>query len=421
MRIVFFTENTLRGGLDSFIVTLLRNWPVPDDELILMCNRSHPGLSWLTARLGGSARVVPLDLPFSWIIQRRLAGWTGRRLARLLSPALKYYSFIRLVAAIKRILLACDADRVMVVNGGYPAGDSCRAATIAWNLVRSGHPRAVHNVHNLAYPARWWERFPEWLIDREVANATTAFVAVSGACAAALTANRPVVAGRAPVTHIYNSIERVMSAQSSSADFREKLSIPHQGPLCAMLAVYEPRKGHDFVIRAWARVNQVIPDAQLLICGDGSAEDRARVAALVEEAGLKATVHLRGFIEDVNLPLSGTAILLMASQRFESFGLSLVEAMARRIPVVGTAVGGIPEVIGNGDSAAGFVVDRQDHHTFAACIISLLRDEELRRRFGEKGFVRYSTRFTADRMAASYAALIRDGRFPGKHSSQEAV
>lgn len=60
MKTAFFTQNIKRGGLDTFTLNLVANWP-SQDEIILFCNRSHPGLAALREGLAGRAEVVPYN------------------------------------------------------------------------------------------------------------------------------------------------------------------------------------------------------------------------------------------------------------------------------------------------------------------------------------------------------------------------
>jgi spore coat protein SA len=99
-------------------------------------------------------------------------------------------------------------------------------------------------------------------------------------------------------------------------------------------------------------------------------------------------------------------VLVVPSQAFESFGLTCVEAMAAGVPVVATRVGGLAEVVEDGDG--GYCVDRDDVAGFADRVALLLENNELRREQAVRGKQRYAQLFTADRMAQQYAAMIEN-------------
>jgi len=411
MRIVFVTENGYCGGLDSFIVTLATHWPDSADRLILLCNHDHPGLAVIRARAGRRVRVVGHHLPTAlrWLTAlRRLPG--GRLLAKAASPLARYLALAAQVAGWRRILRRLDPDRVMVINGGYPGGDSCRAALVAWAAIRGGRPKALLNIHNLASPVRWWEAPMEAVVDRMAGRAALGAVAVSAACAASVVAVRPRFARATAVSVVHNGIAPAPAPALGA--LRGPLGLGADVPLGLMLGTYEPRKGHDFLLRAWVAVVRACPAAHLVIAGWGQPAERAHVAALVEAYGLTGHVTLLGFRDDVPAMIAESDVMLVASQAFESFGLTVVEAMAQRVPVVATAVGGVPEVVGEGAGAAGLLVARDDSEGFARQVLALFADPARRARLGEQGHARFLAHFTAGRMAAAYASRVRAAGSP---------
>jgi glycosyltransferase involved in cell wall biosynthesis len=177
-----------------------------------------------------------------------------------------------------------------------------------------------------------------------------------------------------------------------------------------MLGTYEPRKGHAFALDALRRVLAAVPSAHLVICGYGRGDEVSAVRRLVDAAGLSDNVRLEPFRDDVGALLRAVDVLWVASQAFESFGLTVVEAWAEKVPVVATRVGGLPEVMGDGEG--GFCVDPDDDAGFAECVVRLLDDPALRKTLGEGGYQRYRRDFTAERMAQEYARLLRDDARP---------
>ena len=295
-----------------------------------------------------------------------------------------------------------DADRLMVVNGGHPASDICRAAVVAWG--KENHkPAATYNFHNLATPVRWFERWPEKVIDRLVCRHSRAIIGVSRICAESLR-ERMAGDGMAKVSFIYNGIS-LPSLVSKTSDLRSELGIPADSLLCVMLGTYEPRKGHDFLLQAFQKVVAEVPNARLLICGYGYANEIDAVSRLVEKYALTGNVTLQGFRNDVGSILKQSDLLLVASQAYESFGLTSVEAMASRVPVIATGIGGIPEVVKDGEG--GFCVEANDVAGYADLVVKLLKDPVLRRIQGERGYQRYCKMFSGQRMASDYAKVIR--------------
>lgn len=405
MKIIFFTENNHSGGLDSILVSLVNHWPHPADELVLVCNRSHPGLDVIARRVRRPLEIIGHKVPLHWQWKAHIDSWpVPRILKKVASVLIRYPFFWFWCRTAENLFRQLRSDRLLVVNGGYPAGDSCRAAAIAWVNIARDKPKCIFSFHNLVVRSRWWERGFEQLIDRLLVKSCQSFVAVSRACANSMT-NRPAIAASGKVGYIYNGIAKPDAPSSTAiAAVRTEFGISEDTPLCLMLGTYEPRKGHDFLLEAFARVLQSRPTAKLVICGYGYEDDIQHVTSLVLAKRLVNSVFLEGFRDDVPTLINAADVMLVSSQAFESFGLTVVEAMARSTPVVATTIGGIPEVVGQ--DAGGFCFDADDIDGYAGQIIALLEDEKLRRKIGKLGYQRYLEMFTAERMAQEYAALL---------------
>lgn len=409
MKIVLFTENHYRGGLDTFLIALINHWPYPEDDLVLICNRSHPGLEVIRSRLSRKCEITMHDLPghSEWYRGNSPRGFLSSRLMRLclslLRKVLAYPLFVLYVVALVFKFKKMSCDRLMVVNGGYPASLNCRAASIAWKLAGK-RPLSIHNFHSLVQATPKLYRWIDDLIDLAVSRSSRSIVSVSQACADSLRKRR-VFQNFQSCRVVYNGIAREKQLSASGATVGRELEIPDGAPLCLMLATYHLYKGHDFFLRAFSQVVRIIPDARALICGDGRLPEVLCVQRSISSLGLGQNVTVQGHRSDVNLLLQRAHVLVVPSQAQEAFALVIVEAMAMRLPIVATRVGGIPEVMPDG--MGGLLCDVNDVDNFARNILRILQDPGLARDLGNRGFNRYFDLFTADRMAKEYAELIR--------------
>lgn len=125
---------------------------------------------------------------------------------------------------------------------------------------------------------------------------------------------------------------------------RRQLGLPEDGLLLLTVRRLSPRMGLENLVKAMASVERVRGDVTLLIGGSG--ELRARLEQLIAELGLKRT-RLLGYIADRDLPAyyQASDLFVMPSVALEGFGLSTLEALACGLPVLGTPVGGIPEIL----------------------------------------------------------------------------
>jgi len=141
------------------------------------------------------------------------------------------------------------------------------------------------------------------------------------------------------------------------------------------------KKGFDVLIRAFPKVKENFPGIDLLIAGQG--RDREFLASLIRELRLEDSVHLIGTVqgEDKVRKLRGCLFFVCPSRR-EPFGIVNIEALACGKPVIGTHVGGIPDVIKEGEN--GFLVLPEDPQALAQAMIRLLCSPKLMETMGEK-------------------------------------
>ncbi|MGH9264231.1 MAG: glycosyltransferase [Acidimicrobiales bacterium] len=151
-------------------------------------------------------------------------------------------------------------------------------------------------------------------------------------------------------------------------------------PTVVCVARLRPEKGHAILLDAFATVCRAIPEARLLLVGDG--ELRGDLVARVEHLGLAGNVEITGPVEQVWPYLAQGHVFALASHS-EAYGIAVAEAMAAGLPVVASAVGGIPELVAEGVTGELFPVGDRD--LLAAHLVRILRSPELRRRMGEAG------------------------------------
>jgi glycosyltransferase involved in cell wall biosynthesis len=157
------------------------------------------------------------------------------------------------------------------------------------------------------------------------------------------------------------------------------------------VAALAPHKGQKHLVAATADLVRRVPDARVLIIGDGELKEslQHQIASL----GLDRHVTLTGFRADVIGILKSVDLVVMSSIT-EGLGSVILEAMACRRAVVGTRAGGIPEAIE--DQVTGLVVPPKDEGALANALATLLPDADRRRIMGEAGRARVDTEFSLD-------------------------
>jgi len=202
--------------------------------------------------------------------------------------------------------------------------------------------------------------------------------------------------------------EALRRAAPARAEARARLGLPRDAYVVAGVGRFVPIKGFDLLLTALADVVASVPAAHVLLIGDG--EERGALEAQAQAAGIGPRLHITGTVTDVIGALAA-ADVLAAPSRNEGMGRVLVEAMALGLPVVGARVGGIPDVILDGE--CGLLVPPDDAAALAGALVELGIDEALRAKLGAGARPRaeaFSTTVAAAAMRDIYDRLVRNRR-----------
>jgi glycosyltransferase involved in cell wall biosynthesis len=209
-----------------------------------------------------------------------------------------------------------------------------------------------------------------------------------------------IPAARVVVVHDGIDVERVTKVPA--ADIHQTFWFPKGAPVIVNVGALVNHKGQKFLIDAMAQVRRHIPDAQLVIFGEGDL--REALKRQIHELGLDKHVLLAGFRDDV-LGLTRSADLFVMSSVTEGLGSAVLDAMALGLPVVGTRAGGIPEAVDDG--VTGRLVPPGRADALADAIVLMLRDPATRRHMGEAGRERVNAEFGVDRLVEGTLAAYR--------------
>jgi glycosyltransferase involved in cell wall biosynthesis len=196
-----------------------------------------------------------------------------------------------------------------------------------------------------------------------------------------------------------SSLGREDSGETRRAT-RRALEAGESAVVVLALASLVRRKGIDVLLEALARIAD--PGVVAWIAGDGP--ERAGLEAQAERLGLHPRVRFLGRREDGADLLAGCDVLALPSRR-EGLGVSVLEAMSARRPVVASRVGGLAEAVVDGRT--GLLVPPEDAEALRLAIARLASDGDLRRRLGEAGPSRLAEGFLAPQMVLAYEKLYR--------------
>jgi glycosyltransferase involved in cell wall biosynthesis len=170
--------------------------------------------------------------------------------------------------------------------------------------------------------------------------------------------------------------------------------------LVGIVAALEDHKGHRYLLEAAQILKERAPKVKIVIVGKGSLElDLDQQARAL---GVTDLVFFLGFRDDVPRILASLDLFVLSSH-LEGLGTSIMDAMASRLPVVATQVGGIPEVVIHEET--GLLVSPRNPAALAEAILKIYQDRDLARRLGERGYEVVHEKFSAEAMARRIIAV----------------
>lgn len=228
------------------------------------------------------------------------------------------------------------------------------------------------------------------------------FIAASNAIRAILV-HDGIPADRIDVVHDGIDVDKI--AHRPATDVHAEYWLPHGVPVIVNVGALVGHKGQKHLVDAMPLVLREVPDAHLIIFGEG--ELRLPLEKQIKQLNLTKRVLLPGFREDV-LSLMKTADLFVMSSLTEGLGSAVLDAMAMGKAVVGTTAGGIPEAVIPYET--GLLVEPGHSQDLAGAIITLLRDPDLRAAYGKAGRERVAGHFGVDRLVEGTLAVYKRAR-----------
>ncbi len=395
-RILFYAENMVVGGAERYARDLIRGFVERDYEVRIGCNPAPPLLEYMRAI---SPKVAVDALPVLTIQssaafrfgQKTGAGRDPRfdRLRSTVNAAVRLAHLGPDAVVIRRWLKQHQPDVFHINNGGYPGGESCRAAGVAGRLAHV--PLVSMAIHGIAGPRRW-PPLEDGGMDRLTSRCLDTVIAVSQASAETLVYRRGFP--RSQITCIPNGIAIPPPSTCPMVKTRCGLGLPPQGLLIGVVGRLDPNKGQNYLLEAVAVLRRVMQDVHVVIVGSGPSEDAYR--GLAERLDIADCVTFTGQRHDVMDIMRVLDVFVLTSVEYESLPYVVLEAMSVGAPIVATHVGGVGEAIQDGQT--GLLVAPRDVQALAASLCRLLRDPAERQRLGRAARARAEERFTIEQM-----------------------
>lgn len=262
-------------------------------------------------------------------------------------------------------------------------------------------PVILHTVHGFAFHTheRWWRRWLFRVLERLAARWCDHLIMISEPLID--WALRERIAPREQMTKIYSGIDLSAFRQPGNVTaLRAELGFRNHEFVVGEVAKLWPGKGHEVLFRAAATLKARIPQLRLMVVGEG--ELRQTLQELAKRLGIHDRVVFTGFRQDVPT-LTHLFDVAVLPSFFEGMGRAIIEAQAAGKPVIASCVGGIPDLIVEGQT--GLLVEPGNVEQLAEAIWRLYTQPELRRQLGQAAQRAVDGRFEANAMVQQIVNL----------------
>ena len=385
MRVLFISHDAGLDGAQRTLLTLL---------------------SAIDRRVCSPLLLVPYDGPLNRaaaalgipVFVERLAHWIPSSLVSTRRQRLRHlYLFFRSLRsrcrAIERLVVEQGVDLV------YTNTVTCVEGAIAARCTRKPH---VWHIHEHILGNRGIAR----LLPFRVYCTTIKYLSRAVIfCSRASASDYPQLSGKVSVVYNGISLPTLRDRIAARAKVTNDLGIAGNGTIVTMVGALHPGKDHGTFLSSAERVARSVEDVIFLIVGEGSESYNNAVRRRISDLQLDSRVRLLGWRDDI-LDLMAASDVLVVSSEKESFGLTVIEALAVETPVVSTRCGGPEEIMEDG--VTGLLVPVKDPLAMAEAIVRLLSDPIIARRMGASGRIQVSEHFGVDRYVQGIQRVLQE-------------
>ncbi|MCX8083726.1 MAG: glycosyltransferase [Calditerrivibrio sp.] len=190
---------------------------------------------------------------------------------------------------------------------------------------------------------------------------------------------------------------------ATKEEFLKEFGLKGSSKVIGIIAQLIERKGHRYILEILPKLVKENPDIRVVIFGKGKLESKLR--AILKEKKLEEYCIFAGFRDDLHKWLYHLDLVVHPAD-MEGLGVSLIQASAAGVPIVANRVGGIPEIVKDGEN--GFLVEKGDVESLFNRIMMVLNDEGLARKMGERGIEIVDREFSVDNMVNKYIMLYSE-------------
>ncbi len=331
------------GGPAIHVTLLTKKLAPPDYESILLCGtigETEGDMTYYAAQNDVEPRIMP-------------------ELGREISPVRDLLTIWKLYRIIREI--KPDIVHTHTAKAGFVGRLAAKLA---------GVPVIVHTFHGHVFRGYFNETTTRLfiLLERIAARVSDTVITLTEGLRRELADEFKITRrSRITVLPLGFDLEPFTKLPRKSGTFREKYGIPADAPLIGLIGRLVPVKNHALFLSAAAKLHERLPGARFVLVGDG--ELRAEIEARIDALGLRDCVTITGWIEDT-APVYAALDALAISSVNEGTPVTVIEALAAGVPVVSTAVGGVPDLLDQGQ--LGMLVPSGDGDALADAMFTLI-------------------------------------------------
>jgi glycosyltransferase involved in cell wall biosynthesis len=263
-----------------------------------------------------------------------------------------------------------------------------------------GVPVVISTSHNNDI---WARRFPLGLLYGLTAKLTDRVIAVSNEVRDYQIQYTGISTVKICVIENGVDVRRFSGQEESGRAFRDEFQIGAGVPLIGIIGRLQPQKDHANFLKAAVQIRSKLPDVRFLVVGDGPLRDELITEA--QTLGLASAVIFCGIRQDIPAIMAALNLLVISS-KWEGLPVTLLEGMAAHLPIVSTAVGGVPNVVIDGESS--LLVPSEDSLALANACLKILQNPTFAHSLAQAGYERVKSHFSLDAMIAKTLNLYEE-------------
>ncbi len=393
-KLVFYAESTAVGGDSKYLYELVNSLKCKGYDIKCFCNQiifvhlrekidKEISIEIIKTK---HAEYPKLSKGNNNFIIRKLKTFTNEirvKHFQFLRSAYIFINTFRIYGVFKKE----DINILHVNNGGYPAAEGCIGALFAAKLV--GVDKVIISIHNLARERYKWISVLERAIDKLVSKSVGKIIVATESVKDSLVQKRGFP--QELITKISYGVV-CLEHQWCSDRVKEEFRIEDNRKILIVTARFDGTKGQEYLLDALSLLKEKYLCFTCFLLGDGPLLQE--MIELSKKLKLQSYVVFTGYRKDVSRFLSVSDVLIQPSIAYENSPYAVLEAMSYGLPVIGTSVGGIPELVDNGKT--GFIIPPKNSKAIFNALNYLLKNGKKTREMGRMGRERVTDKFNMD-------------------------